>query len=115
MKSTAWVLCTAVTVSLASGCKTSESAAPVKVAAVGAQPLFTPEPASLAQQKMCDEQAGKKFKENHSDFDVKKNPPIYSYTSHYDPSVNICYVRVDSLSADKNGSSVSDIVYDAFG
>jgi hypothetical protein len=115
MNATAWVLATAVTLSLTSGCDRSQSAAPAKPAVAGAQPLFTPEPASLAQQKMCDEQAGKKFKENKSDFDDKKNPPIYNYTSHYDPSVNICYVRVDSLSADKGGSMVSDIVYDAFG
>jgi hypothetical protein len=116
MNSTAWILSAAVTLTLASGCKTGESAAPVKPAVAGAQPLFTPEPASLAQQKMCDEQAGKKVKENQSDFIDKKNPPITSFTSHYDPAVNVCYVRVDSLSADKNGSSsVSSIVYDAFG
>lgn len=116
MKVTAWVLSTTVVLSLASGCRTSDSAAPSKSAAAGAQPLFTPEPATLAQQKMCDEQARKKYLENRlSDFDAKSNQFTSSYTSHYDPTVNICYVRVHSLSADKKGSMVSDVVYDAFG
>lgn len=70
------------------------------------QPLFTPVAASLTQQKMCDEQAAKKFNENgHGKFD--------GYTSHYDPAVNVCYIRVDSTGA--NPPTVTTIVYDAFG
>lgn len=70
----------------------------------GAEPLFTPVTASLAQQKMCDEQAGKKFHEDkHSTYD--------SYTSHYDPTVNVCYTRVTTYA----GAAVSDVVLDAFG
>jgi hypothetical protein len=117
MKVKDWILFTAATLSLASGCnRESQPAAPATPAAIaGAQPLFTPQPASLAQQKMCDEQTGKKVKENQSDFFDKKNPPVTSYTSHYDPTENICYVRVDSLSVDKTGNSVSAVVYDAFG
>jgi hypothetical protein len=72
-----------------------------------AQPLFTPVTASLAQQKMCDEQAAKKFSENgHGKYD--------SHTSHYDPTVNVCYVRVNSISGEKF-PIVADLVYDAFG
>jgi hypothetical protein len=71
-----------------------------------AQPLFTPVTASLAQQKMCDEQAAKKFRENgHGALDT--------YTSHYDPTVNVCYIRVHSLAG--NPPLVTDVVYDAFG
>jgi hypothetical protein len=55
---------------------------------------------------MGDEQAAKKFRENgHGAFD--------SYTSHYDPTVNLCYVRVNSTSAEKF-PIVGDVVYDAF-
>ena len=72
-----------------------------------AKPLFTPVAATLAQQKMCDEQAAKKFSENgHGKYDT--------YTSHYDPTVNVCYIRVDSISAEKF-PVVTDVVYDAFG
>ena len=89
------------------GCGTRDRPASAAKPAGEAQPLFTPEAASLAQQKMCDEQAGKKFREN--------GPGTYdSYTSHYDPTVNVCYVRVDSLPAGKF-PVISDVVYDAFG
>lgn len=80
------------------------------------QPLFTPVAATLAQQKMCDEQAAKRFNEDKDSDDLgtkKKNPPITTYTSHYDPAVNVCYVRIHSVYA--NPAMVSDIVYDAFG
>jgi len=81
-----------------------------------ALPLFTPLTATLAQQQMCDEQAAKRFHEdeNSDDFhEKKKNPPISNYTSHYDPLVNVCYVRIHSMYS--NPAMVSDIVYDAFG
>jgi hypothetical protein len=74
-----------------------------------AQPLFTPVTASLAQQKMCDEQASKKFREN-----MGTSANISSYTSRYDPSVNVCYVRVYYMGGGKR-AMVSDTVYDAFG
>jgi hypothetical protein len=104
------------------GCDRSQPTAPVKPAAVGAQPLFTPEPASLAQQKMCDEQAGKKYRDFQTpdsatkDFD-RNNESLSSYTSHYDPTENICYIRINTTSAAKNGkgSMVSEVVFDAFG
>ena len=82
---------------------------------VEAQPLFSPVAATLAQQKMCDEQAGKKFRENDSsDNSVPKDKNnTSSYTSHYDPTVNVCYVRVHSMGW--KPASVADVVYDAFG
>ena len=78
-----------------------------------AQPLFTPEPGTLAQQKMCDEQAAKKFHEDESTALHVGSTPLYSYTSHCDPTVNVCYVRVHSFGG--TPPSVSDVVYDAFG
>jgi hypothetical protein len=70
------------------------------------QPLFTPEAASLEQQKMCSEQAAKRFREQ-----TGGNITISHDISRYDPSVNVCYVRVYYAS----GDTVVDTVYDAFG
>jgi len=40
---------------------------------------------------MCDEQAARRFRENTPD----KERDWDSYTSHYDPRVNVCYVRIN--------------------
>lgn len=57
------------------GCGTHTRSVNTAKPAGEAQPLFTPVAASLAQQKMCDEQAAKKFSENgHGKYDT--------YTSH---------------------------------
>lgn len=108
-KNSAWVLFATVSFGLGIplGCDTHSRSVNVAKTAGEAQPLFTPEVASLAQQKMCDEQAAKKFGENgHGKYDT--------YTSHYDPTVNVCYIRVHSISAEKF-PMVTDVVYDAFG
>jgi len=56
---------------------------------------------------MCDEQAAKKFSENgHEKYDT--------YTSNYDPTVNVCYIRVNSISVGKIPVTAA-VVYDAFG
>lgn len=107
-KNSAWVLSAVVFFGLEIflGChKQSPSVNGVKPAG-GAQPLFTPETASLAQQKMCDEQATKKFREQEGE-----GPTLSHYTSRYDPSVNVCYLRVYSVA----GDTARDTVYDAFG
>lgn len=65
--------------------------------------------ATLAQQKMCAEQARKKFHEDNP------KPNDYTvYTSHFDPAANVCYVMVSIIATEKGGISVSDVVYDAF-
>jgi hypothetical protein len=117
-KDSAWVLFAVVFLGLGilSGCDTHHQSANTAKPATEAKPLFTPEAASLAQQKICDEQAAKRFheSENSDDFHLKKkNPPISDYTSHYDPAVNVCYIRIHSIYA--NPLMVSDVVYDAFG
>ncbi len=119
MKATnsAWVLFAVVGFGLGilSGCGVRSFSVNADKPAGGAQPLFTPVAASLAQQKMCDEQAGKKFRENESVDNIPKNSAnTGSYTSHYDPTVNVCYVRVNSTSVGKIPVTVA-VVYDAFG
>ena len=108
-KNSAWGLFAVVSFGLVIllGCDTHDRSASAAKPASEAQPLFTPVVATLAQQKMCDEQAAKKFSENgHGKYDT--------YTSHYDPTVNVCYIRVHSVSAEKF-PMVTDVVYDAFG
>lgn len=107
MKATNAALVVCIGLGILSGCNTHSRPVNSAKPAGGAEPLFAPVAASLAQQKMCDEQAAKKFSENgHGKYD--------SYTSHYDPTVNVCFTRVDSISADKF-PVISDVVYDAFG
>jgi hypothetical protein len=108
-KNSAWALFAVVCFGLAIllGCDTHSRSVNAAKPAGEVQPLFTPVEASLAQQKMCDEQAAKKFRESgHGALDT--------YTSHYDPTVNVCYIRVNSTST-KKFPIVADVVYDAFG
>ena len=58
--------------------------------------------ATLAQQKMCDEQAAKRFEEYEDTED---------YTSHYAPKENICYVRINFQ---RTSTGKSALVVDAF-
>ena len=54
---------------------------------------------------MCDEQATMKFREYEGE-----GTTLSHYTSRYDPSVNVCSLRVYS----PRGDTVRDTVYDAF-
>lgn len=74
----------------------------------GTHPLFTPNSASLADQKMCDEQANKRFRET-----TQNETSLSSYTSRYDPAVNVCYVRLYYMTG--RPATVIDTVSDAFG
>ena len=62
----------------------------------------------MEQQKMCDEQARKKFNE---DYGTRKGYD-YEYTSHFDARANVCYMLVHGT-ADAC-CTVSYLVYDAF-
>jgi hypothetical protein len=74
---------------------------------------FTQEPrqATLAQQKMCAEQAKKFY--NEAEF---KSKDFTEYTSHYDAKMNVCYVmiRSDLNRNDKNEWTVAYAIFDAF-
>lgn len=73
-----------------------------------------PRQATLAQQKLCAEQARKFF------FDPEFNHDTWTeYSSHYDAKVNVCYVMVRlDIFLDKEHSekfhSVAFTVFDAF-
>jgi hypothetical protein len=76
----------------------------------------TPQRATLAQQKMCDVQASKRFHDGRMlDGHPKEDPSgMNAYTSHFDPSVNVCYVWVRWGKIDKDGASFADTISDAF-
>ncbi len=98
-RNSAWVLCTVVLFGLGMllGCDAHSRSVNAVKPGGEAKPLFTPVAASLAQQKMCDEQAAKKFSENgHGSYDT--------YTSHYDPMVN---VRAGTANSDRGLSGSS--------
>jgi hypothetical protein len=64
---------------------------------------FTPEAASLSPKEMCDEW---NVKNSHaSGYDMFK-----SYTSRYDPTVNVCYIRSQTVGG--LPPSESEVVYD---
>jgi hypothetical protein len=67
--------------------------------------------ATLAQQKACADQARAKF---HEDGYASLSPPG-SYTNHYDPQTNVCYVMVLTVTHGRNDSLLGNRkVYDAF-
>jgi hypothetical protein len=71
--------------------------------------------APLSDQKMCADQAKKFFKE--TDFsDDSKHPLKNEFTSHYDASKKICYVRIDysTRTTGMKEVTVSSYVFDAF-
>jgi hypothetical protein len=83
---------------------------------LGFVPMVHAQHAHLSQQKMCDEQAHKRWQESPHGGDSFL---IDKYTSHFDPKTNICYVRTLTVQrgTDDNGkafSSTSISVEDAF-
>ena len=67
-----------------------------------------PRAATLAQQKMCADQAKRSFAED-------KLSPRAFYTSHYDPKANVCYIMTSDTTPNHDGTiSTSRVVYDAF-
>ena len=69
---------------------------------------------TLAQQKLCAEQAKKAFDEYRQGGKLGGDEPMLDYTSHFDPQKNLCYVRINSTTMGKSGETISAIVYDAF-
>jgi hypothetical protein len=65
-----------------------------------------PRPATLAQQKMCADQARKTFDKDYAGQNA-------DFTSHYDPKVNVCYIMIHVFP--KAGEMAwSEVVFDAF-
>jgi hypothetical protein len=112
-RNSAWVLFAVVSFGLGIllGCDTHGRSVNAAKPAGEVQPLFTPVVASMAQQKMCDEQAAKKFHETKVSGTGLLND---GYTSHYDPKVNVCYARLYFLAARKAGDTRAEMVLDAF-
>jgi len=73
-----------------------------------------PRQATLAQQKMCADQARRMFNESYSAHG--KDGLSYDYTSHYDSQQNICYILVhgSGVLKDSGHPVVTNIVFDAF-
>jgi len=115
-KRSAWVLIAAVSFGLGIplACDTPGRSVSAAKPAGEAQPLFTPVAASLEQQKMCAEQGAKRSSEYRGGSITPQGSITFSnYTSHYDPSVNVCYFHVHYASGDP--TTVVDRVFDAFG
>jgi len=81
-----------------------------------------PRLATLAQQKMCADQAKRAFNESDAskpirDKTMRRVSPA-EYTSHYDAKANVCYimVRENDIFDKDNEKTVSNsmVVYDAF-
>src|SRR3954451_21095960 len=72
-----------------------------------------PRQATLAQQKMCAEQAKKIF---HEDNPTRPEHTVtWTYTSHYEPRTNACYIMTWFYTLqDKSTTTLSHLVYDAF-
>jgi hypothetical protein len=69
----------------------------------------SPQRPFLADQKMCDEQAAKRFHEY-----TERDETLATYTSHYDPSLKICYVRVNHVTTVNKAPLTSSTIFDAF-
>src|SRR6185437_5100432 len=71
-----------------------------------------PRGATLAQQKMCAEQARKIF---HEDNPVRPEHALtWEYSSHYEVRTNVCYIMTWTTLVENHGFSISHGVYDAF-
>ncbi len=88
---------------------------PQSVKAATAEPATESSRPSLAQQKMCAEQAQKTF----DDYKVETRSMAdqivrLDYTSHFDPRRNVCYVRIQHINLAGGVSTTSTFVLDAF-
>jgi hypothetical protein len=74
-----------------------------------------PRHSSLANQKMCAEQARKFYKED-TDFSTPGEDHVLKneFTSHFDDASNVCYVRIDYNTIKNKQVTISSYVFDAF-
>jgi len=85
----------------------AKAPAPVETAPAPDDPS-QPRLATLAQQKMCAEQAEKHFNSTSA------SQGSANFTSHYDARANVCYIMVHDHGVSYGNLTVSDVVYDAF-
>ena len=64
-----------------------------------------PRQATLTQQKMCADQAAKRFTEAYEDWT--------EYSSHYNSRLNVCYLWVNKMTLGDDGT-FDDLIIDAF-
>lgn len=95
---------------------TSTTAAPTAAPAAASAPSVAnnARQATLAQQKMCADQAQRSFNESDFSKPSKTDTRSYEYTSHYDAAANVCYIMVHGAPNGKGVLGSSDVVYDAF-
>jgi hypothetical protein len=71
-----------------------------------------PRQATLHQQKMCADQADKRFNAEPS---YRRPNVVATYTSHYDSKLNVCYMRVNERIDDGKDDAWSvETIYDAY-
>jgi hypothetical protein len=71
-----------------------------------------PRQATIAQQKMCADQARKTFNEDNP---TRPEHAIdFEYTSHYEASANVCYIMTHTATVNDKSFNISYAVYDAF-
>jgi hypothetical protein len=72
--------------------------------------------ASLDEQKKCDAQASKVYHQGREldGHHTEDSTGMNGYTSHFDPTTNICYVWIRWAKVDKQGGSFADTIEDAF-
>jgi len=74
----------------------------------GAQTKHAP----LSEQRKCADQAKKFY--NETDFPNTKHATKNEFTSHYDATNLVCYVRVNVSTVENDMVAVSSYVFDAF-
>lgn len=73
-----------------------------------------PRHSSLADQKMCAEQARRFYKEG-TDYSSPGDHVLKNeFTSHFDATSNVCYVRIDYNTIKDKQITASSYVFDAF-
>jgi|SRR5579862_1677852 len=72
--------------------------------------------ANLDEQKKCDAQANKVYHQSREldGHHTEDSTGMNYYTSHFDPSLNSCYVWIRWAKMDKDGFAFANTVEDAF-
>jgi hypothetical protein len=88
--------------------QSKQQASPAVETALAPDDPSQPRLATLAQQKVCAEQAEKQFNSTSA------SQGSAEFTSHYDARANVCYIMVHDARVSYGNPTVSVVVYDAF-